>query len=190
MTLWPAVKLTQARQVAILRGVEEDTLPPAADDLHTSYQGIRRSGNLDEALAYIGHALPRLEAVAWAAHVVHAQSHKDELTARERLALDSAMRWLEDPTDTHRRSAYTAAEAAPMASPEAMLATAVFYAGGSIAPAGMPSILAPPEACLGYAVCAVRSVAYRSGERNIVMEQALQLAEQVAQQGLKVFAAK
>lgn len=189
MTQWPAIKLTQARQVAALRGVEESALPPAADDLHATYQDIRRSGDLEEALAYIGHALPKLEAVAWAAHVIDAHSRKQEPSARERLALDTALRWLQDPTDAHRRAAHAAAEAAPMTSPEAMLAAAVFYAGGSIAPAGNSPVLAPPEACLGYALGAVRALAYRSGEREAVMEQALQLAEQVAERGLQVFAA-
>lgn len=188
MTQWPAIKLTQARQVAALRGMEEPALPPAADDLHATYRHIRSTGNLDEALAYIGHALPKLEAVAWAAHVIDAQSRQQEPPARERLALDTAMRWLQDPTDGHRRAAYAAAEAAPMSSPEAMLATAIFYAGGSIAPDGMSAVLAPPQACLGYAVGAVRALAYRSREREAVMERALQLAEQVAERGLQVFA--
>jgi len=30
----------------------------------TGYRDIRRSGDVEEALAYIGHALPKLEAVA------------------------------------------------------------------------------------------------------------------------------
>jgi hypothetical protein len=189
MTQWHAIKLTQARQVAALRGFEDAALPSAADDLHATYLDIRKSGDVEEALAYIGHALPKLEAVAWAAHLIDAQSRKQEVPARERLALDTAMRWLQDPTDQHRRAAYAAAEAAPMSSPEAMLATAIFYAGGSIAPVGMSPVLAPPEACLGYAVGAVRALAYRSGAREAVMEQALQLAEEVAERGLQVFAA-
>ena len=51
--------------------------------------------------------------------MIDAQSRKQELPTRERLALDTALRWLQDPTDQHRRAAYVAAEAAPMASPAA-----------------------------------------------------------------------
>lgn len=188
-TLWPAIKLTQARQVAALMGVDEAAQPPPADDLHAAYQAIRRTGTPDEALRYIGHALPRLEAVTWAAHIIACQSRGRPSPARERLALDSALRWIEEPTDSHRRAAYAAAEEAPMTSPESMLGNAVFYAGGSIAPAGMPPVLAPPEACLGYAVGAVRCAAQRSSARAAFIEDAIRIAERIAADGLQALAA-
>ncbi len=188
MTRWPIVKLTQARQVLALMDVDEDELPPAADDLHARYDALRGGDAPADALDYIAHALPRLEAVTWAARCLHDQARDRSLPIRDQLALDHAMRWIDEPSDTHRRATHAAAEAAGHRSPERMLGMAVYYSGGSIAPVNAAPVLAPPEACLRYAAGAVKASAYRSATPGAAMATALVLAEQVAERGVEALA--
>jgi hypothetical protein len=191
MTPWPTIKLTQARQVALLidEDMDEHDLPDAALDIQAGYAAIKLDGETADALDYIGHALPRLEAVAWAAHVLDAESRRRELPVRDRLALDHALRWLDEPSDVNRRATQAAALAASPRSAENRLGLAVYYSGGSIADAGMPPLLAPPEACLRYAVAAVKSAAYRTDAPDSVLERALLLAERTAEGGLPALTA-
>lgn len=186
MTRWPTVKLTQARQVYALMDVEEEDLPPAADDLHACYDALRRGDAPADALDYIAHALPRQEAVAWAARCLHDHARDHTLPIRDQLTLDHTMRWIDEPSDTHRRATHAAAQAAGQRSPERMLGMAVFYSGGSIAPMNAAPVLAPPEACLRYAAGAVKASAYRRGIPGDAMAKALALAEQVAERGVQV----
>ena len=159
MSDWPAVRLTQARQVAILMDTAEDDLPDADIDVASGYAVLRQAGDRAAALDYIAHALPRLEAVAWAAWILDEQSRERIIPVRDRLALDHALRWLDDPSDANRRATYAAATLASDRSAEHHLGFAIFYSGGSIVDAGMASVLPPPEACLRYAVAAVKRAA-------------------------------
>ena len=184
MTQWSGVKLTQARQVAMLMDVDEDDLPDPAIDVRAGYAAIRADGRTADALDYIGHALPRLEAVTWAARLLDADSRVRDLPVRDRLALDHALRWLDEPSDANRRATQQAALSASRQSAEHCLALAVYYSGGSIADVGMPPLLPPPEACLRYAVAAAKRAAWRSDAPAVKLERALAAAERIAEHGL------
>lgn len=183
MTGWDAVMLTQARQVAALIGDEEDNLPDPAIGVRERYQALREAGDLAGAVEYLGHALPRPEVVAWAARLIEEEAVHQSLSARARQALDSTLRWLEAPSDLHRRAANDAAEAAPRTSPERYLGLAVFHSGGSIAPPAMDAVIAPPHACARFAVGAVEQAAYRSATPDDVFARALTLGEAIAARG-------
>jgi hypothetical protein len=191
MNPWPAIKLTQARQVALLLDgdLDDSELPDDAVDVQAGYVAIKANGSAADAVDYIGHALPRLEAVAWAAQVLDRESRMRELPVRDRLALDHALRWLDEPSDANRRATQVAALAANPRSAEHRLGLAVYYSGGSIADAGMPPLLAPPEACLRYAVAAVKSAAFRTDAPATVLGSALALAERAAEGGLPALTA-
>ncbi|WP_260598928.1 DUF6931 family protein [Sphingomonas endolithica] len=191
MNPWPAIKLTQARQVALLLDgdLDESELPDDAIDVQAGYVAIKGNGSAADAVDYIGHALPRLEAVAWAAQVLDRESRVRELPVRDRLALDHALRWLDEPSDANRRATQVAALAANPRSAEHRLGLAVYYSGGSIADPGMPPLLAPPEACLRYAVAAVKSAAFRTDAPATVLGSALALAERAAEGGLPALTA-
>lgn len=163
MNDWTMVKLTEARQVAALIGIDEDDWPMASVGVRDRYAALRRQGTLGAAVEYLGHALPRREAVSWAGRLLDDESRRIELTRRSRLALDSAMRWIGEPTDAHRRAAHDAARAISKAAPERFLGLAVFYSGGSVGGTGAP--LAPPlHACSRFAVSAIEQAAYRSAD--------------------------
>lgn len=186
MTDWSTIRLTQARQVAELMGVEEDGLPPADRSVRQHYDGLRSApGSGRESVAFIGHALPRMEAIAWAARLLDDESRRVELARRDRQALDHVLRWLGDPDDTRRRGARDSADAAGERSPERMLAMAVFFSGGSMSLPDLPPILPPPEACGRMAVGAVTLAAYRSGDPDAFFDRALLLAEAVAEHGMR-----
>lgn len=181
---WEAVRLTRARQVATLIGVDEDALPDPAVDVRARYLALRDAGDLAAASEYLGHALPRPEVVGWAARIVADEAARAELSPRSKQALDTAMRWLDTPTDHHRRAARSAAEAAPRGTAERYLAFAAFYSGGTVTAPDLPPVLPPAHACARYCVGAIEQVAYRSGDPRRVFSRALALGEAVAEHGV------
>jgi hypothetical protein len=181
MTEWAAVKLTDARQVGVLAGFDPLPEPVAAAD---HYAALRDAGQQGAAMAFIGHALPRLEVVAWAARLIDAESRRLELGVTDRQALDHALRWLDDADEDTRRAAYNAAQAAGERAPERLLGLAVFFSGGSISLPDLPPVLPPPEGCARFATTAVLLAAQRSGDPDGFVAQALALAEGVATRGM------
>lgn len=185
---WTAVSLTEARQVEALIGGDPDRWSPAEVRVRDRYESLRRGRQLSAATEYLGHALPRLEAVSWAARIVTDAAAKREPMPRARHSLDTALRWLDDPTEEHRRAARIAADAVGKPVPEQFLGFAVFYSGGSVAPPGMQPSPPPPHSCARFAVSAVQQLAYASPDFASVFDTALDLGELIAKHGLQVLA--
>ncbi len=185
---WKVIRLAQARQVAELMGAKEDDLPAPDVSARARYDELREAGALEQAVDFIGHALPRLEAVTWAARVIDAESRKRTLRPRDRLALDHVLRWIGDPDDTKRRGVFDAAEVATNGGPEQLLGYAVFFSGGSMTPADLQPILPPAGTAGCFAAGAVRIAAHRNGQAKEVLADALDLAEAVAEKGMKALA--
>jgi hypothetical protein len=181
MTEWTAVKLTDARQVGTLMGLDPLPEPVAAAECYTA---LREAGRQTEAMQFIGHALPRLEVVAWAARLLDAESRRLHLDMADRQALDHALRWLDDADEGTRRAAYDAAQAAGERAPERLLGLAVFFSGGSISLPDLPPVLPPPEVCARFATTAVLLAAQRSGDMTSFLTGAMTLAEGVAARGM------
>lgn len=180
MKPWRSVHLTQARQVAELMELRGGALPAPEVSLRAHYETLRAADS-SRAVEYIGHALPRREAIYWAAGLIEAP--EDEPAAHA--ALDRARRWLEDPADAQRRAAYAAAQSADREAPERTLATAIFYSGGSIAPEGVAPVQPAPGLANRLAVVAVIQAAYRSGDHKALLAQALDRAEAIAEHGIE-----
>ncbi len=187
---WTAVRLTEARQVAALMGIDRDDQPAQDVSAHRHYDTLRSGGQRSAALDYLGHALPRLEAIAWAARVVAdaAAPGSQPPSPRARHALDVALRWLEEPSEAHRRAAGDAAEAISRPLAERLLASAVFYSGGSIAAVGAAPVMPPDHVAARYAVGAIRAVAYRGDDPASALDRALTLGERIAERGLAALA--
>lgn len=182
---WTKVKWTEARQVAELMGVDEDSRPAEGIKPNAYYAERRTAGDLEQAVAFIGHALPRHEGVAWAAQVLDERAREEKLKPRDRQALDVAMRWVGEPNDDHRRAAYEAAGTASENSAESLLALAVYFSGGSIAPPDLQPVLPPPEISGRLGSAAVIVAAHRSADSKAAMARALDLGEQVAAKGIE-----
>ena len=189
MSEWNAIRWTDARQVAELAGYDEEALPSSDIGVHQHYTHVREGGSPSEALDFIGHALSRLEAVSWAAKIIDEESRTRTLAVRDRLALDTVLRWLGDPDDANRRAAYDAAMKAREQAPERTLGMAVFFSGGSISTPDLQPVLPPPESASRCAVTAIKQAAYRNEAPDAVFDRALVLAEAIAEQGIKALAA-
>lgn len=185
MAGWDQVKWTQARQVADLMKLDISTLRNPDADPESGYRELRERDETSVAIRYIGHALPRFEAVAWAAHLLRGWSDSANLGVAERQALDSTMRWLEEPTDEYRRAALQAAEAADGNSAEQLLGYAVFMSGGSISEPDLPAVQPPPEVCGRLAVSAILVSAYRTANPPDALAAACEAGEKVASLGAK-----
>lgn len=144
---WTRVRWTEARQVARLLNWTakpddpDGGLPPSA-----YFDRLRQAGRQKDAAEFLAHALPRWEAVAWAARSVRDLRSADDRGPAETSALTAALLWVQDPSESRRRSAFEAAEAADATSPERLAALAAFFSGGSITPADCDPLPAPKDA--------------------------------------------
>ena len=126
-------------------------------------------------------ALPRLEAVAWAARAV-----REIAPARagpEADALKAAMLSVNDPSETRRRAASDAATGVTRRAGR-MAAMAAFYAGGSIAPPDCEPLPAPRDAAGRFAAGAVLLACAGVEEMDRALEVCLASGEALARSGL------
>jgi hypothetical protein len=184
MEPWTKVKWSEARQVAEAMGLDEEERPEEGLAPQAWYERVIAAEDLERGVALIGHALSRFEAVAWAARLLEAQSHRRKLRASDQQALDRSLRWLEEPTEDFRREAFDESEQASEGSAERMLASAVFLSGGSVAPVDLPPVNPPPELSGRFAAAAVLIAAHRSGDAPAVLREALADGERIAANGL------
>lgn len=164
--------------------VEEAELPEAGIPPADHYQQLRDGGDRAGAVMFLAHALPRVEALAWAGHVVEAAAGTRQLSRTDRQALDHSLRWLGDPNDATRRAAFEASKLAGDRSPERMLATGVFFSGGSISEPDLPPIQPEPGLAGRFAGVAITMAAGRAEDRDAFFDQALDLGEKVAAEGV------
>ena len=103
-------------------------------------QLVEKKLNVD-AIRFLGHALPKREAVWWASQCVRSVAGTDP-PPEVKAALRAAEQWVTDPNEENRRKAFAAAEAAGLGTAAGCTAVAAFWSGGSLGPANLPVI--PP----------------------------------------------
>jgi hypothetical protein len=86
------------------------------------------------AVTFMASALPKREAVWWGYVCAREPRGGAALSATDVAALTAARAWVCEPTELHRRAAKDAADATEYATPAGLVALAVFFSGGSIAP--------------------------------------------------------
>ena len=171
---WTRVKWSEARQITRLLD-----WPATASDLDGAlspslyFEGLRSAGRTVEAVEFIGQALPRWEAVAWAARAVRDLQPDEEPSPAKAAALKSALLWIQDPTESRRRAAFDAAEAAPATCAERLAALAAFYSGGSIAPPDCEPMPAAPNAAGRFASGAVLVAAFSRPDHAVALARCL-----------------
>lgn len=181
---WNAVRLTEARQVAALMGYHADDWPPPEVAVRTRYEELRADAGAAAAVKYLAHALPRLEAVAWAARLLESHARQTVLSPSAHHALNVSLRWLGERSDAHRRAAREAAEAIGKPAAERALGLAIYYSGGSIAAQHQPPLMPPDHVAARYVVSAISQAAYRTEDAEAVFARALSLGEAIARGGL------
>ena len=94
-----------------------------------------------DAVRFLAHALPKREAVWWACLCARAVGGAN-LPPKIAAALQTAEKWVVDPSEENRRATMPAAEAAEFKTPAGCAAVAAFWSGGSLAPPNAPVV--PP----------------------------------------------
>jgi hypothetical protein len=140
-----------------------------------------KAGHLPDAVRFLANLLTRREVVWWAAQCVR---QVPELATGEKLAaaLAAAEAWAANPSDDHRRAAYSSAEAAGLTTPAGCAAMAAFLSEGSLAPAHLQPVPPPPHAGPAAASSAVilAAVAVEPEKANEKFERFLTLGAAVA----------
>jgi len=163
---WPLTMWSDARQIcAVLRWPRMlgDDEPP-----DRFFRDLRAQGRDSEATLFLGQALPRFEAVLWAAGAITTSR-----TTVDAKAMAAVHGWLREPSDRHRRIAGLCAQAIRGTSAARLCAQAVFVAGGSLMSPDKPAIAAPKDATGRLAAAAVLAAAADSHIRSIVLARAL-----------------
>jgi hypothetical protein len=98
-----------------------------------------------DAISFLAFALPKREAIWWAC-VCTRQAYGGSAEPKIAAALLASEKWVMDPSDANRRTAYAAAEAAEFGNPAGSTGAAVFFSGGSIAPPKVTEVKPPDDA--------------------------------------------
>jgi hypothetical protein len=185
MSEWTRVKWTEAGQVAAL--AFEDAPPEKEWSLAPSayFAHLRGQARRPEAVKFLALALPRLEAVGWAARAVRDMKASAEPRPEQVRALRSALLWVSDPRENRRRAAHEAAQECNPASAERLVAMGAFCSGGSIAPEDCPPVQPPRTAAGLFASGAVLSAAARSPDMQTALDAALDEGARIARDGLE-----
>jgi hypothetical protein len=173
MTRWKEVVWTEAWQVTgpLERPrADGDDAPP---ELY--FAALRHAGEDVDAARFLASALPRFRAVQWLRQTI-------ALLAMDADASTLAVvdEWLREPTDALRRQAFDVALPLFPDDPAKICATALLLSGGSLAPAGAPS-LPPPKTGTGQiAAAGILQCAFASADPAMALGQALDLGDAIA----------
>lgn len=177
---WLRVTWTEAAQVLPLCAGD---MPPLPEDGLSPQDYFTREllapDRLDLAVGYLGAALPRFEAVQWAADSL-GQADGIGTTSQARAIMAAVRAWLADPGEPQRRAAWSAASTEEDSSPERLLASAVFFSGGSIAPEDCEPVLPDPAICGRLAAAAILAAAYGGSDTEAVLRHAVTEGDRIA----------
>jgi hypothetical protein len=126
---------------------------------------LARAERLLPAVKVMAQALPRREAIAWGLEAVR-KVEAAGAKAHDASALQTVEEWLAEPVEERRRAAKEAADRAGMGSAAGCLAMAVFFSGGSMAPASAPVAPEPKPHVCGKTVAGAITLAAYADPRN------------------------
>lgn len=177
---WLRVTWTEAAHILPLCANLSDTSLPADMPPEQYFaQELLGQNRLDEAVDYLGAALPRLEVVQWATTILEKSGHA--ALPPHRKAMHAAVcNWLNNPSDSLRRAAWALATDDTEGSPEKLLASAVFFSGGSIAPEDCDPVQPEPHLCGRLAATAILACAYGSEDAESLLRLAAAEGDRIA----------
>jgi hypothetical protein len=181
---WKMVRWSEARQITDI--LEWDDGPSAEVIPKTYFDELVEAKDMEKAAAFLSQSLGRLELVGWAVNCVRdvRASTPTRPKPSQMAALRAASMWLQDGGEETRRHAEAAAADAPNGSAEALLALAVFYSGGSIAPEDVDAVPAPREAVGRFALGAILTAVAEHPDSKTAMMKCLTLGNSIAAGGL------
>lgn len=183
MIIWARVPWTEAGQILDLLKTDAAEKKEAAGISPKSYfDSLVAADSLDRAIAYLGIALPRQEAVRWATETLRSTDPLVDDPTRAGL-LDGVELWLQNPTENQRRALWQKANEKE-SSPEQLLACAVFFSGGSIAPEDGAPVLPAQDICGRLAATAIVARAYERSAAEPLLRTAIGIGDRIAATGL------
>ncbi|HZL00547.1 MAG TPA: hypothetical protein VFC47_11675 [Caulobacteraceae bacterium] len=189
MDKWNRVKWTEAAQIAERLDWDQDLGADARAAPRDFFVKLRTVGRLNDAVFFLGQALPRYETVAWAARAVLDTPRPTPSRGPDAEALKAALLWVQDPSDARRRAAFDAAGKARTVGAERLVALAAFFSGGSLTPAEVQPVQAPNESAGLFAAGAVLLAAAESGDQDAALNRALDAGSMMAARGVGAGAA-
>ncbi|HWE99969.1 MAG TPA: hypothetical protein VG248_09255 [Caulobacteraceae bacterium] len=177
---WTKVKWTEAGQVAQMVDDKLDLGADARTRPIDYFAKLRVEDRLDDAVFFLGQALPRFETVAWATRAVRDLREAPLPAGGDADALRAALLWLQDPTDARRRAAFEASKLAGTASPERYVALGAFFSGGSLTPPEVQAVQPPRDAVGKFAAGAVLLAALAAKDRVAALNRALDAGNAIA----------
>lgn len=176
---WLRVPWTEAGQ--ILARCADDVAPGEADGTEPEayFRELVASGKANAAVVYLGGALPRQEAVAWALHVLDKSNRAGQTAYREQL-LRAVRGWLAAPGDDRRRAAWALAQQSSESSAERLLACAVYFSGGSVAPEDCEPVQPESHLCGRLAATAILTCAYGGEDAERILQLATAEGDRIA----------
>jgi len=184
MSEWTRVKWSEAAQVIELLdwaspSPEVGRAPPQA-----YFEDLRKASRLEDAVFFLGLALPRHETVVWAARAVRDISEGRQRSRADADALKTALLWVQDPSEPRRRAAWEASKLAHPACAERLTAMAVFLSGGSMAPDNMQAVPPPNDVAGRMAAGAILVAAAKGSDRIVAINRALDEGDAIARWGV------
>lgn len=159
---WPRVKWTRAAQVAPLLGENHPLLPAVAALPPSAAFAVLRDGDAGGAVRFVAHCLPRIDAARWLADCI--ADAADNVPPPRAVAAKAVRRWVAHPSDEARRLAHEAGALAGWQTVEGAACLAIFFSGGSLAPAAQEQPVHPPAGLFGETVAgAVLMAAHARG---------------------------
>lgn len=179
MTNWTKVGWSNASQVLGIIGQPFDDTSSANLPPDAYFTKLVETERLEDAATFVGHALPRFEAIMWAVQALRTRLPEGKSDP----IVTEVLRWIDDPTDERRRAIFRMAEAAGGSSAPALLGYAVFMSGGSISEPDLPAVLPPADVCAKLAGAAVLKSAFADVNPQEALRNAITIGDSVARQG-------
>ena len=159
------------------------TFPDASEAADAYFAGLVNEGRLEEATRFVAAWLGPRRAVWWAALCAWKALRlaPPEDGDKSVAAIDAAVGWVVEPTESNRRAAQAAAERVGFATPAGAAATAAFWSEGSISLPGQPEVPPPPGVAVKAAANAVlmAAAAPSADERDATLRQSLRIAAEI-----------
>ena len=180
MNDWAMVTWSQARQVTDLLGIKGADAPRAGTTPAAWFESLKSGDRGNDAISFLGLALPRYEAIVWASQVMMRLGHAERDLDNMR-AFEVAQQWIRDPSEKLRRQAFALADAMGDNTAEKLLLLAIYFSGGSIAPEDLQPVH-PKEDITGHLTStAVKLTVLNAADAGAAMREALAMGEALAQ---------
>ncbi|MEZ5749059.1 MAG: hypothetical protein R3D83_03960 [Caenibius sp.] len=173
---WTRSTWTDARQLAKLADTDGDHAQAVGQAPHAWFAQMVDAGQLQQAVGFIAHALPRYDCIAWAVRALI----ETNLVERHDPLILGVLRWMDDPGDNSRRAAGQLADETDSDSPQKLLAQAVFLSGGSLVSEDLPAIQPQGDLCAKLVSAALLVAAFDRDDPETLLHTILKLGETIA----------